>query len=106
MIDKDALFKPRLTEREVEIPGLGSVRIRALSRQETLHLKDKAMPVDEVERRLVSLAMVEPSLTEAEVGQWQDTSSAGELEVITQAIAEMSGMNINGAKEAYKSVRG
>lgn len=92
MIDKDQLLKARLHEEEVDIPGVGSVRVRALSRQEALILKDKEMAYEEMELKLLSMAVVEPVLTEDEVRQWQAASPAGELEPVTDAIQRLSGM--------------
>ena len=105
-VSKEALFKPRLAEETVEIPDVGEVRIRALSRSEVLGFrKRKVDGVDEMERVLVAAALVDPKLTEAEVGQWQDASDAGELELLTRAIQELSNMDAGAAKEAVKRFR-
>lgn len=99
--DKELLFKPRLAEAEVELPGIGTVRVRALSRQEALDVQ-KMNGVAAIERKMIAMALVEPKLTQAEVGQWQDASPAGELEPVTNKISELSGMTEGAAKEAYK----
>ncbi|GAA2543663.1 hypothetical protein [Pseudonocardia hydrocarbonoxydans] len=99
-IDKAALFAPRLPEEDHDIPDLGTVRIRSLSRAEVLAIRGKSLPVDEMERRLLSSALVSPRLTEAEVGQWQEASAAGELEPVTKAIMRLSGLEEASAKEA------
>lgn len=104
-MDKDLLFKARVQEQDIEIPGVGTVRVRGLSRSESLAIRDKSMPMDEMERRMISIAMVDPVLTTGEVRLWQDACSAGELEPVTRVIAELSGMMIDGGKEAYKSIR-
>ena len=44
-----------------------------------------------MEKKLLSLAMVDPKLTEEEVGEWQAASAAGELEPV-RAIMELSGL--------------
>lgn len=103
-MDKELLFKPRLPEADVEIAGVGTVRVRGLSRAEGLmvqNLKGLAL-----ERKVLSLGLVDPELTEAEVGKWQEASTAGELEPVSQRIAELSGMVEAADKEAYKSLRG
>lgn len=112
-VSRDELFKARLAEREVEIPGIGTVRIRALSRQEVLDFrKRKTADGDPLgddaaafERALVSTAMVDPQLSEDDVRQWQAASDAGELEPVTEAIAELSGMNKGASKQAVKQFR-
>ncbi|GHF30821.1 MULTISPECIES: hypothetical protein [Actinomycetes] len=98
-MDKSALLKPRLAERDVEVPGVGTVRVRSLSRAEALSLKGKEMSAGKMERTLLALAMVNPALTEDEVKQWQDAAPAGELNAVQDAILELSGMK----KEAAKS---
>jgi hypothetical protein len=109
MIDKDALLSRRedtesgFPESTVDIPGLGSVRVRGLSRHEVIHLQS-AKGALAVERVTVSLGLVDPVLTEDEVARWQRVSPAGELDSVTQAIGQLSGVLEGSAKAAYKSV--
>lgn len=102
-VDKELLFKPRLAEADVEIPGLGAVRVRALSRSEVMSLKAVATDVEAVDRRMLFLGMVDPKLTEDEVVRWYAASPAGEIEPVTLKITELSGMTEGAAKEAYEA---
>jgi hypothetical protein len=105
-MDKDQLLKPRLPEADVEIPGVGTVRVRGLSRDEVLVVRKatddayldgpRALTL---ERKLLAAAMLDPQLTEAEVGQWQKSAPAGELRPVVEKIQELSGMG----EEAPKS---
>lgn len=104
-MDKELLFKSRLPEADVDIAGVGTVRVRGLSRVEAMHVQ-AANGVEAVERRILALGLVDPELTEAEVGQWQKASIASELEPVAQKIAELSGILPESAKEAVKSFRG
>lgn len=109
-ISRDDLFAIRLAQTEVDIPGLGTVKIRALSREEVLGLRkvktDEGLSLGDdpgaMECHMVALAMTEPALTPADVLRWQKSSPVGELEVVTDAIAEVSGMNSGAVKEAVK----
>ena len=109
-MDKDLLLKPRLAEDDVEIPGVGTVRVRALSRAEVLMVRkatDNADSVDGprvlvLERKMLAAAMVDPVLSEAEVGAWQQVSAAGELDTVMTVIQRLSGMLDDSAKEAVK----
>lgn len=105
-MDKASLFQARLPEDSYEIPGVGTVRFRALTRGEALEVVGKELPYDEMERRLLSMAMVDPKLTEDEVRQWQAASPAGELEPICSAIQALSGLEEAAAKGAYQRFRG
>lgn len=105
-IDKAALLKARSDQKDVEIPGVGTVRIRSLTRAEALALQGKETPVSEIEQKLLSAALVDPKLTEDEVRQWQEASPAGELEPIMEAILDLSGMAREAPKEAYQRFRG
>jgi len=102
---KARLLKPRLAEADVDVPGIGTVRVRALNRIEAMHVQS-AKGNEAIERRMLALGMVEPAMTEAEVGQWQKASPAGELEAVTEKITELSALGGDADKEAYKSVRG
>jgi hypothetical protein len=109
---KELLFKSRLAEADVAIPGVGTVRVRALSRAEVLMVRkatDLAGDVDGpralvLERKMVATAMVDPVLSESEVARWQRASAAGELEPVTDAIQRLSGMLPTAAKEAYREL--
>lgn len=100
---KARLFKSRLPEEEVEVPGVGTVRVRALSRSEAMKLRKMSVAsVEVIERKMLALALVDPKLTEDEIGQWQEASTAGELEAVSNKVSELSGMTEGAAKEAYK----
>lgn len=106
MIDKDTLLKGRLPEREVDIPGVGTVRVRALSRLEALGMRK--VPEDDaaaVERYMLRHGLVEPVLTPEEIVQWQEASPAGELDPVTDAIADLSGVKKEAPRQAYEQFR-
>jgi hypothetical protein len=107
--DKSLLFKARLPEADVEVPGVGTVRVRGLSRAEVMEVrsgvKDEADAVKRIaaiERKMLALALVDPVLTEAEVGQWQTASTAGEMEPVTDKVQELSGTHEGSDKATYK----
>ena len=112
--DKEQLLKPRLPEAEVELPGVGTVRVRGLSRGEVLNMQ-KATDIEArnmdgpryliIERKMIAKAMVDPELSEDEVQNWQMNSPAGELEPVTKKIQELSGMSEAAEKEAVKTFR-
>lgn len=106
MIDKAALLKVRFGEQTIEIPDVGEIRVRALTRGEALQVSDMKQDAASLERRVLSWAMVEPKLTEEEVGEWQDCSPAGEIQEVFQLIVRLSGMESTSAKEAYQQFRG
>lgn len=99
--DKDKLFTRRLDEDDVEIPGVGTARVRALSHHEVLAMR-KAADMDMakfdgprallIERKMIALAMIDPVLTEDEVAAWQENSPAGELADVSDRISELSGL--------------
>jgi hypothetical protein len=102
-VSKEQLLKSRLPEAEVEIPGVGTVRVRGLSRAEALEMqKISGSGALMIERRMLALAMIEPRMTEGEIREWQEASAAGELEPVTNRITELSGMNDDSARNAYK----
>lgn len=104
-MDKEALFKARLTEADFDVEGVGTIRIRSLSRSEALMVKGKDYEPGALERKLISLACVEPELTEDDVRQWQEASSAGELEPVVTAILELSGMVKSAPRQAMETFR-
>jgi hypothetical protein len=101
----DALFQEALAEADVIVPGKGLVRVRALTRSEVLRLqqvKDGPERTAVIERKMVALAMLRPTMTEREVARWQQASPAGEMDVVTKRINQLSGIDDGAAKEAYR----
>lgn len=105
MLSKEELLTASFGVEVVEIPGRGAVKVRALTRGQALEVQGKEMDVAEMERKLVAWAMVEPQLTEADVKAWQDNSAAGELQVVTEAIIRLSGMEKHADKAAVRTFR-
>ena len=103
-MDKAALFAPRLPQSDVEIPGVGTVTVRGLSRVEAM-LVQKAEDPETRERKILAFGMVDPQITEHEAGKWQQASAAAELEQVTTVIANLSGLNPDAPKEAVKTFR-
>lgn len=104
-LSTEQLHKSALPEEDVDIPGKGKVRVRALTRIEAMscqQVKDGPGQTAAIERKMLALAMVAPEMTEAAVGQWQKSSAAGEMDTISNKVAELSGMTEGAAKEAYK----
>lgn len=108
MLNKEQLLWPRadtdsgMPEDDVEIPGMGTVRVRALSRKEALATQ-VIESVSERTAHIIALAMVDPRMSVSEVRQWMDVAIAGELEPVDGMIAELSGMTPDAGKAAYKS---
>jgi hypothetical protein len=103
MVDKEALFKPRLPEADVEVPGIGTVRVRGLSRAEALEVsKIVGSGAAMIERKALAMAMLDPKMTEGEIRQWQDAASSGELNAVFEKVNELSGTTEEAAKQAYK----
>ncbi len=109
-----ALAAQGMPEADVNIPGVGAVRVRGLSRVEVISTRKATDREDKMdgtrvlmlERKMLAAALLDPVLTEAEVGQLQRTLPAGVLQPVSQRIQELSAMAEGAPKAAYKSVRG
>lgn len=104
-VDKAALLTRRFGTEDVEVPGLGTMQVRALTRAEALSVQGVEMDVEVLEQKLISMALVDPKLTEVEVKEWQACASAGEIQVIVEAIVRISGLEGYSAKAAYANFR-
>lgn len=105
-MDKRTLLKPRLAEATVEVPGVGTVRVRELTRAEVVDempTVDRSVP-GAFEAWLVATALVDPKLTEAEVLQWRTQSQPWEIEAVITAINELSALTKGAAKDAWKEL--
>jgi hypothetical protein len=105
-VNIDTLLGQAFGVEEVELPDLGTVKVRPLTRAEALELRGVELDVAQMEQRLLSLAMVEPTMTEAQVARWQAVSPAGQLEPVSNAIIRLSGMEKAAQRAAYDEFRG
>jgi hypothetical protein len=101
-MDKTQLFTRRLPEADVELPGVGAVRVRGLSRTEVTEIMTMADPGREI--RFLSTAFVDPVLTEEDVTEWMNAASFSEIELVSAEISRLSGLSEESPKETYKSV--
>lgn len=104
-VDREALFKERLPEEDYELPGLGWLRIRGLSRGEVLAAQRDDPDLAVFERRLLARGVVDPVLTVTDVGRWQEASPAGEMEPLIKRIEHLSGIGRGDDKRTYESFR-
>lgn len=102
-LSKEDLFTPSLPEVDVEIPGRGTVRVRAMTRHELHTFKSKDSGL--VERKVIAASLVDPVLTVEDVARWQVAAPAGELTGLIEAIQELSGLSDGAAKQAYVDFR-
>lgn len=93
MLTKEQLLAQRFGVREYEIPGVGTIRVRSLTRGEALEVVGKELDKAEAERYLLAKGLVEPALTEDDVRVWQDNSPAGEIQEIAKLVTELSGLS-------------
>lgn len=98
MVDKAALLAPRLPEDDVEIPGVGTVRVRALSRAEAM--KVQRLPSKERDAQTIALGMMDPPMSVDDVKAWAAASPAAEMEAVARRIAELSGILTEGAQKS------
>lgn len=100
-ISKEAFLKPRLGEREVELPSGDTVRVRGLSRAEVRELFAEGDPADV---KTLAFGLVEPSLTIEESEQLVNSTTFAEIKHLTDSILELSGLRPDTAKEAWKEM--
>lgn len=93
-------------QREVALPSGASVVVRGLTRQEALAVDGEEMLAAELERQMLAWALVDPEMTEDEVGAWQAVASAGELVPLVDAILDLSGMTKEAPNRAARRFRG
>src|SRR3546814_749313 len=110
LLGKRADTASGLPEDTVEVDGMGSVLVRGLSRGEVFAMQkskaDGGIKDEQAwERRMLSIGLVDPAMTEAEVGEWQRVSPAGEMEPVGQKIRELSALDEGADKSGVSDVR-
>lgn len=108
LVSLDALLAAGVPEDVVEIPGIGFVKVRGLSRGE-LHLltkKDGGEPSAETSDLFYFVhGLVDPRVTETQARKIFDAIGYGTLQPVIAKISELSGVSRDDQKAAYKSFR-
>lgn len=102
-MDKSQLLSPHLPTAEVKLAD-GAVTVRGLSRAEAVALGSLSDP-GEIEAKLLATCLVEPPLTAEEVEIWRNAAPSSELDPVTTAILELSGLLEGAQKAAMLSFR-
>jgi hypothetical protein len=96
---------------DVELPsGLGTVKVRKLSRGETMRLMEMEvgqngrvkLPLDVWERKLLAAAMIDPEMTEEDAREWQENGASDDIEKVTAVIQQLAGVR-RSIEDATKS---
>lgn len=109
---KSRLLADRLQQEDVDIPGVGTITVRGLSHAEVLLMQKQLGGSAEVDgsralviqRKLVAAGLVKPKMTEAEVRRWQEHAKFGEVDLASDAISRLSGLEEMAVKAAHKSL--
>jgi len=104
-MDKETFLKPRLTEQEVHLDSVGTVRVRALARDEVFACQGLKDDQRAFEARVLSLGLIDPALTEEEVLQWRASSPFDEAEACLDAISSLSKLGTGAPKSGLPGVR-
>lgn len=94
-ISVEELTADRVTTAELvdyEIPGLGMIQLRPLSRAETIEAQKFKDDVLQAERFTLSRAIVSPEVKEHHVAAWQRGSFPLEINAVADKINEISGL--------------
>jgi hypothetical protein len=104
-VDKNVLLNQTVPSGPVDIPGIGTVTVRGMTRYE-MQMLGKIEAGDEVkERKILAMTMVDPTMSEGDVEAWQMCSPAGQINRVAMEVNRLSGIGRDAEKEAYKSVR-
>ena len=104
-MNKNALTADRVTgvTGEVEIEGVGTITVRALSRHEMIQ-GGKIEDGEAQERYILSCAMIDPVMGEHDIAAWQKNSIPGEINRVAAKVNELSGIGKGADKSSVPEV--
>lgn len=91
--------------RDVTLPNGKTITVRGLSRAELLAAGKGTDDAAEIERRNIARCLLVPTMTEAQVGEWQRSSGPHTLNLVSQTIRELSGFGQGADKSSVPEVR-
>jgi len=103
-VSLDDLLAPRLPEEDVTLPGVGLVRVRALSRADAVALGEAARSDEEghgFEAYLLAATVAAPAMTVEQAAGWRRSARTGEVALVVRAANRLAALDPDAAKEAY-----
>lgn len=94
------------TTEKVDVPGLGTMLVRGLSRAESLIVGKAEGDPTATERAILRFGLVDPALTERQIIDWLKVAPNAHVDPITKAIARLSGMLEDAGKSGVSSDAG
>lgn len=104
IVSKETFLKSQLPENTMEVPGVGTIRIRGLSRAEVL--KFTGLDSNERENAWLAAGIVDPDLSEEDVRAWRESAISKTVNTVVEAILELSGMLERSEAELRRSFPG
>lgn len=101
ILSKEAFLKTGLPEETVSVDGLGTVRVRSLSRAEFMEVRDRDRAGWEI--GLVAFGLIDPALTEEEVRAWRETITPRVFDDLAGEVLRVSGLRPTAVGEAKQS---
>lgn len=91
---------------DVDLPSGGRVRVRGLSRAEHLWIGKGTDDAAEIEARLLSKAMLQPTMSQAQINAWQKRRGAtADLGAASDAVRRLSGFGEGANKSGVAEAR-
>lgn len=105
MVDVNALTSQRaLKTEEISLEGIGTIKVRALTRAESHEVSDAKTEVDK-EKTILRWGMVDPEMSYQDVDNWMAAAPADQLQLVTLTISHLSGMLDGEGKQMYERFR-
>jgi hypothetical protein len=96
-------FEPET--KDVALPNGKHVKVRGLTRYEHMLIGKGTDDANEIESRMLRMAVLEPVLTEKQVDAWRKKAGARTVGRVSEAIRELSGFN-EGADKSHSDSAG
>jgi hypothetical protein len=91
-VSTDDLIGPGLPEEDFDVPGIGTIRIRALSLAQAGILSGCHGDEQKLSHYLLHFGVVNPKLSRAQAKTLLESRRAGDLDGLGEAILQLSGM--------------
>lgn len=105
-LTREQILARKTGRGKATLPDGSTVSIRALTRDEVLDMQEGARTLAERDNLIVSLGMTDPQLSVEDVAAWAAAGAAGDLVTVSDAIAELSGLQQGAGKSGVSGVRG
>lgn len=105
-LTRDEILARRTGRGVATLPDGSTVAVRALTRDQVLQVQSEALTQQERDNMMIAAGLTDPVMSVEDVAEWAAAAPAGDLTLVSERIAELSGLKQGAGKSGVDGAGG